>query len=84
MKVKSKLVDLDFEFGAVEYKRDHLIVRNPAGQGIETRVYVSPDDVLAGLKSVLSRPMVWVYLLAFPFFFLRYRRRRARQRKARR
>jgi threonine/homoserine/homoserine lactone efflux protein len=42
---------------------------------MESKVYVSPDDVLAGLGKALSNPMVWVYFLAFPYFLIRYRRR---------
>jgi hypothetical protein len=75
MKVRSKLADIDFAFGRFEYKKDHLIVHSAPGQGMETKVYVSPDDVLAGLGKALSNPMVWVYVLGFPFFLIRYRRR---------
>jgi len=75
MKVRSKLADIDFTFGRFEYKKDHLIVHSAPGQAMETRVYVSPDDVLAGLGKALSNPMVWVYILGFPFFLIRYRRR---------
>ena len=82
MKVTSKLADMDFQFGAIEYKRDHLIARSADGRGMPTTVYISPDDVLAMLKSALSRPMVWLYIIAFPFFFVRYRRRQAARQKA--
>lgn len=75
MKVKSKLADIDFLFGRFEYKKDHLIVHSHPSQSMETRVYVSPDDVVAGLGKALSNPRVWVYILAFPFFLVRYRRR---------
>lgn len=75
MKVRSKLADIDFVFGRFEYKKDHLIVHSDPGQSMETKVYVSPDDVLSGLGKALSNPMVWLYFLAFPFFLIRYRRR---------
>ena len=42
---------------------------------MQTRVYVSPDDIVSVLKKALSNPRVWLYLLCFPFFLLRYRRR---------
>ena len=81
MKVKSKLADIDFEFGRFEYKRDHLIVHSHESQSMQSKVYVSPNDVLSALGKALSNPMVWVYLLFFPFFLIRYRRRHARKRK---
>lgn len=81
MKVRSKLADIDFVFGHIEYKKDHLIVHSDPGSSMESKVYVSPDDILAGLAKALINPMVWVYFLGFPFFLIRYRRRH-RARKA--
>ena len=81
MKVKSKLADIDFEFGRFEYKKDHLIVHSHESQSMQSKVYVSPNDVLSAAGKALSNPMVWVYLLFFPFFLIRYRRRHARKRK---
>jgi hypothetical protein len=83
MKVRSKLADIDFAFGRFEYKKDHLIVHSAPGQAMETKVYVSPDDVLAGMGKALSNPMVWVYVLGFPFFLIRYRRRHRAKNRAR-
>ena len=79
MKVKSKLADVDFQFGEFEYKKDHLIVHSAPEQTMQTRVYISPNDIVAALKQVLVKPMVWVYLIGFPFFLIRYRRRKAEQ-----
>ena len=80
MKVKSKLADIDFEFGRFEYKKDHLIVHSHKSQAMQSKVYISPDDVLSGLAKALANPMVWVYLIGFPFFIFRYRRRHAKKR----
>ncbi|MEM9530960.1 MAG: hypothetical protein AAGA23_08575 [Pseudomonadota bacterium] len=81
MKVKSKLADVDFAFGRFEYKKDHLIIHSAPSQSMQTKVYVSPDDILAALGKAISNPRVWGYVLAFPFFLIRYRlRRRARAR----
>ena len=77
MKVKSKLADVEFQFGEFEYKKDHLIIHSAKAQAMKTRVYVSPDDIVSALGQMLKKPMVWFYLLAFPFFLLRYRRRHA-------
>ncbi len=75
MKVRSKLADIDFVFGRFEYKKDHLIVHSDPERSMESKVYVSPDDIVAGVGKALSNPMVWVYFLGFPFFLIRYRRR---------
>lgn len=80
MKVRSKLADIDFVFGRFAYRKDHLIVYSDPERSMESKVYVSPDDILAGLGKALSNPMVWVYFLGFPFFLLRYRRRQRRHR----
>lgn len=82
MKVKSKLADIDFEFGRFEYKKDHLIVHSHESQSMQSRVYISPNDVLSALGKALANPMVWVYFLCFPFFLFRYRRRHARKKLA--
>ena len=79
MKVKSKLADVDFEFGPFEYKQDHLIIHSAPSQPMQSKVYISPDDVVAALGKALVNPMVWVYLLGFPVFLIRYRRRKAQR-----
>ena len=81
MKVRSKLADVDFEFGRFEYKKDHLLVHSDPKQSIATTVYVSPEDVLAALRKLLSNPRAIGYLIAFPFFLIRYRRRHAAKAK---
>ena len=81
MKVRSKLADVDFQFGEFEYKKDHLLIHSAASQAMETKVYVSPNDIVTALGQMLRKPMVWLYLLGFPFFLLRYRRRHASKQK---
>jgi hypothetical protein len=49
---------------------------------MQSRVYISPNDVLSALGKALANPMVWVYFLCFPFFLFRYRRRHARKQLA--
>ena len=77
MLVRSKLADVEFEFGEFEYKKDHLIIHSAPHQAMKTKVYVSPNDVLSALGQMLKKPMVWLYLIGFPFFLVRYRRRHA-------
>jgi hypothetical protein len=81
MKVRSKLADIDFQFGEFEYKKDHLLIHSAVSQPMKTKVYVSPDDILSALGQMLRKPMVWLYLIGLPFFLLRYRRRHANKPK---
>jgi len=82
MKVRSKLADIDFVFGKFQYKKDHLIVHSDPERCMESKVYVSPDDVISAFGKALSNPMVWIYFLCFPFFLIRYRRRHRSKRQA--
>jgi len=79
MKVKSKLADIDFEFGHFEYKKDHLVIHSHPSQSMQSKVYVSPNDVVSALGKMLRVPMVWVYLIGFPFFLIRYRLRKSKR-----
>jgi len=79
MKVKSKLADIDFEFGHFEYKKDHLLIHSHPSQSMQSKVYVSPNDVVSALGKMLQVPMVWVYLIGFPFFLIRYRMRKSKR-----
>ena len=76
MRVRSKLADVEFQFGEFEYKKDHLIIHSAQEQTMQTRVYVSPDDIVSALLRALSNPRVWLFFIGFPFFLVRYRRRR--------
>lgn len=76
MKVKSKLADIDFEFGHFEYKKDHLIVHSHQSQSMQSKVYVSPDDIVAAAACAIKNPKVILYLLGFPYFLIRYRNRK--------
>lgn len=79
MRVRSKLADVEFQFGEFEYKKEHLIIHSAAEQAMKTRVYVNPNDVVDGLAKALSKPMVWLYILGFPYFLIKYRRRKSRE-----
>ena len=79
MKVKSKLADVDFQFGHFQYKKDHLVIHSHPDQTMQSKVYVSPNDVVSACGRALANPMVWVYLIAFPFFLIRYRRRKSKK-----
>lgn len=76
MRVRSKLADVEFRFGAFERQKDHLIIHSAPEQSMPTRVQVSPDDVTAALIKGLASPGAWLYFAGFPFFLLRHRWRR--------
>ena len=65
MRVRSKLADVEFQFGEFEYKKDHLIIHSAQEQAMQTRVYVSPDDVV----SALIKAHVQSQGLAVPYRF---------------
>ena len=67
MRVRSKLADVEFQFGEFEYKKDHLIIHSAQEQAMQTRVYVSPDDVVSALIKALSNPRVWLYFAGSRF-----------------
>ena len=79
MKIRSQLADVDFEVGRFEYKRDHLIIHSAASQSLQSKVYVSPDDILSIAGKALATPMVWAYLLGFPYFLIKYRLRKMKR-----
>ena len=69
MRVRSKLADVEFQFGEFEYKKDHLIIHSAPEQAMQTRVYVSPDDVVSALiRERCPIRRVWLYLHRFPVF----------------
>lgn len=77
MRVRSKLADVDFQFGEVKRDGDLLIINSHPEAKMKSRVYVSPDDVTAFLKRFLMSPSAILFVLAFPFFWFRHRKSRA-------
>ena len=74
MRVRSKLADVDFQFGDVKRDGDLLIINSHAESRMKSRVYVSPEDVTEFLKKFLVSPSAIVFVLALPFFWFRFRR----------
>ena len=74
MKVKSKLADVDFQFGAIERKDNMLVISNDPSQSMRSRVYVTPDDVLRFVGKLLRSPSALLFILAFPIFYWRARK----------
>lgn len=74
MRVRSKLADVDFQFGEVKRDGDLLIINSHPDSRMKSRVYVSPDDVTAFLKKFLVSPTAIVFVFAFPYFWWRHRK----------
>lgn len=74
MRVKSKLADVEFRFGPVERRGNDLVINSHPDQPLKSRVYVSPQDALTALGKLITSPAAWVFLLGFPFFYLRSRK----------
>jgi hypothetical protein len=73
VKVTSGLADVDFTVDSISREDSHLVVRDAArGAGVPTVVYVSPQDIVAGLKALLRSPRALALVLSAPF-----RRKRA-------
>lgn len=73
MRVRSKLADVEFQFGAVERRGHELIIHSHPHQAMKSRVHIKPQDVLAAARILLASRSFWIYLLGFPYFYLRAR-----------
>ena len=74
MRVRSKLADVEFRFGAVERKGNELVISSHPDQAMKSRVYVSPADVLSMLGRLLASPQAWVFMLGLPYFWWKDRK----------
>jgi hypothetical protein len=76
MKVKSKLADVDFRFGAVQRKDNMLVISSDPAQTMQSKVYVTPDDVVQFLGKLLTSPSGLLFVFGFPVFYFRARGQR--------
>ena len=82
MKVKSKLADVDFKFGTVERKDNMLVISSDPAQTMQSKVYVTPDDVLQFLGKLLRSPSGLLFVIGFPVFYFRARGQRKSTQKS--
>jgi hypothetical protein len=73
VRIRSKLADVEFRFGSFERRENELIVNSDPQQPLRSRVYISPDDVLAALCKFARSPGAWLFVLGFPYFYFRAR-----------
>jgi hypothetical protein len=74
MRVKSKLADIDFQFGEVRRDGSLLVIASHADSKMKSTVYVSPQDVVEFLKRFLISPTAIVFVLALPYFLYKWKR----------
>lgn len=73
MRVRSKLADVEFLFGEVERKDNGLVITSHPSQTMKSKVYVSPQDVVAFLGCLFRSPSALLWLLGLPVFWFRAR-----------
>lgn len=74
MRVTSKLADVDFNFGKIERSGTMLVIHSDEKQAMRTVVHMAPDDFLAFLKTMATSKGALLFLLFFPYFWLKHRR----------
>ncbi len=74
MRVVSKLAQIDFAFGRISHDRNLLVIESGPQSKIPATVYVSPDDVVQFLKRFLTSPGAILFVVALPWFLVRWRR----------
>lgn len=74
MRVISKLAQIDFQFGEVHREGNLLVIDSDPNASMPSNVYVSPQDVLEFLKRFLLSPSALLFVLAFPYFLVRWNR----------
>jgi hypothetical protein len=73
MKVKSKLANVDFQFGDLERKGNLLVISSHPSQSMKSKVYVSPMDVVTFLGKLLRSPSALLFVVGLPVFYFRAR-----------
>lgn len=74
MRVISKLAQIDFQFGKVAREGNVLLIESDPDAKMPSTVYVSPQDVVEFLKRFLLSPSALLFVLAFPYFLIRWKK----------
>ena len=67
MKVISGLADIDFTVHSIARQGPYLVVRDKEAAGLSTVVYVSTQDIVAGLRALFASPAALRLVLSAPF-----------------
>ncbi|PHZ84690.1 hypothetical protein [Paremcibacter congregatus] len=71
MKVVSKLANMNLTVGRMYREGNRLVITNEGGEGIPTKVYVHPRDVVGALKAFFKSLSAILFILLFPWFYIR-------------
>lgn len=73
MKVVSKLANMTMTVGKMYREGNRLVITNEGGEGIPTKVYVHPRDVLSVLGAFFKSFSALGFIVFFPYFYLKAR-----------
>jgi len=73
MKVVSKLANMNLTVGRMYREGNRLVITNEGGEGIPTKVYVHPRDVLGTMGAFFKSFQAIVFILLFPYFYIKAR-----------
>jgi hypothetical protein len=71
MKIRSRLADVEFEFGEIVRDGDLLVIASHPDARMKSKVYVSPRDVTAFLRRLITSPSALLFVIGLPFFYFR-------------
>jgi hypothetical protein len=74
MRVLSKLAQIDFKFGHITRQGNLLVVESRPDSPMKSTVYISPGDVVAVLKQMLTSLGAIVFILGLPYFLYKWNR----------
>lgn len=71
MKVVSKLANMNLTVGRMYREGCRLVITNEGGEGIPTKVYVHPKDVVGAVAAFFKSLSAIVFILLFPYFYVK-------------
>ena len=71
MRIRSKLADVEFEFGEIGREGNQLVITSHPDAKMKSKVYVAPQDVTAMLKRLFVSPSALLFIIGLPFFYFR-------------
>ena len=73
MKVVSILANMDLTVGRMYREGCRLVITNEGGEGLPTKVYVSPKDIMGTLAAFFKSLSAVTFVLLLPYFYIRAR-----------
>lgn len=82
MRIRSKLADVEFEFGEIVREGDRLVISSHPDARMKSKVYVAPSDVVAFLGRLVASPGALLFVVGLPFFWWRAKRQAPARKKS--